>query len=1419
VILSIGLSRGPIRIAIFVRLLVCLFLTSPLIFGETRAFAQDPPDIAQGLNPASTYHGSDIDFVDMLTGRLNLHIPLVVDHSQRGNLNFTYSLYFSGTTWYSNMWCTRTQCFPNWTPAKGTARGITFGTDGHLGSGPDARCTIKICGYNASAISVSSDDGGSHQMGTITTTPPVEESIDGSQIRSSTNSAHWEILTNRDGIQFDRVSFDPISGAFTNQTEDANGNELIFQGNITANSPTTMTDTLGRKWTQTIGSNNVSGCPVPAVSSTLWDIPGLPNINSGVREFKFCYSNISIKAIFGPWGEYDGTGPAMTGVVLPDGSTWRFDYNSYGDPSVVHLPTGGTITYQWGLDDNYQGSDKYEVVTQRTVFDGVSSSSWQYYPLTGTSRIGTRVTDPFGNDTLYDPLSSRVIQKIQYYTGSYTNGTLLKTVTKTYQDLPNPYPNDVQIIGFDPQLPLTTTTTWQDGQTSQDQIIYDCGYFTFTDTNPGGKSYISTCPAGATNPTYGLAVSDVHYDYGNGSVGPALSGTNTNFLALSNSNYLTANILSLPSSVITTDGTGHKCAETDYGYDASAQIVSSGVTMQHVSAPSPGILGNLTSITRQLSSTPCQPNASWTPLAPSKHYVYDTGMLQVSLDSLTNPTTYSYSGTDYGAYPTTVTNGLNQSTTYTYDFNTGLMTSLKDANNQTTSFQYDNMLRRTSAVYPDGGQETFTPIYTSGYFAGASLSKKINSSQTLFSTQLFDGLGRLKETQLTSDPGGTTYTDLTYDAVGRKYKVWNPTRCYPAQTNCGEATWGFITYNYDPLNRVTQATNSDSSTALTSYTGRATSMQDEGNGTQRVQRISQVDGLGRLTSSCEVSSTTQLGTGGTPTACAQDIAGAGFLTNLGYDGLSNLTSVSQGGYLPRSFSYDSLSRLTMATNPESGTLSYTYDASGNLITKTSPAPNQTGSATVSLSYCYDALDRITSKAYTNQSCPMTAPAATYAYDLSSVDGLTIQNPVGRRVKALVLDSTWGSSVVNSYDQMGRINNQWRCIPRTGNCSTSSPYYWNVAYTYDLNGDITTLTDYIEKYTNSYDSAGRLTQVTSSVVDANHPSPLLTGVQYNAAGEETLATLGNGINEVLTYDKRLRLLTEAATKSSTTVYSLGLSYTPNGNVLTGNDSVNGNWTYGYDAFNRLASATATGQSYTYDYDRFGNRWHQNGPHSLSVSFSGNNNRIDGLSYDAAGNLLSDGGVHTYRYDAENRIVDVDNNPDLYAYDADGLRTFHHNNGGWSEPLYDLAGHMIVDIPQGSRSEIYPGGRHLGTYTNNTTYFHHADWLGTERARSTVSGSSCETITSLPFGDAQTTTGSCSDPSPMHFTGKERDSESGLDNFGARYDSSQYGRFMSADPNNEGGFDNEDDPQAWNGYAYARNNPLIYTDEVVPPLVET
>jgi RHS repeat-associated protein len=59
-----------------------------------------------------------------------------------------------------------------------------------------------------------------------------------------------------------------------------------------------------------------------------------------------------------------------------------------------------------------------------------------------------------------------------------------------------------------------------------------------------------------------------------------------------------------------------------------------------------------------------------------------------------------------------------------------------------------------------------------------------------------------------------------------------------------------------------------------------------------------------------------------------------------------------------------------------------------------------------------------------------------------------------------------------------------------------------------------------------------------------------------------------------------------------------------------------------------------------------------------------------------------------------------------------------------------------------------------------------------------------------------------------TSKERDNETGLDYFLARYYSNTQGRFTSVDPEQAGA--RSDDPQSWNGYAYARNSPLVYTD---------
>jgi RHS repeat-associated protein len=59
----------------------------------------------------------------------------------------------------------------------------------------------------------------------------------------------------------------------------------------------------------------------------------------------------------------------------------------------------------------------------------------------------------------------------------------------------------------------------------------------------------------------------------------------------------------------------------------------------------------------------------------------------------------------------------------------------------------------------------------------------------------------------------------------------------------------------------------------------------------------------------------------------------------------------------------------------------------------------------------------------------------------------------------------------------------------------------------------------------------------------------------------------------------------------------------------------------------------------------------------------------------------------------------------------------------------------------------------------------------------------------------------------FTGKERDTETGLDYFGARYFGSNMGRFMSPD---SASYSNHKNPQTWNLYAYSLNNPVTFMD---------
>jgi RHS repeat-associated protein len=316
---------------------------------------------------------------------------------------------------------------------------------------------------------------------------------------------------------------------------------------------------------------------------------------------------------------------------------------------------------------------------------------------------------------------------------------------------------------------------------------------------------------------------------------------------------------------------------------------------------------------------------------------------------------------------------------------------------------------------------------------------------------------------------------------------------------------------------------------------------------------------------------------------------------------------------------------------------------------------------------------------------------------------------------------------------------------------------------------------------------------------------------------------------------------------------GAGYSAAGNLLNYSDNVNGTWTMTYDSLNRLQSASATAGPYqslglSISYDSFGNRKTQTPTGSPSVglvptawaNYNANNQitssnmAAGGVTYDYAGDLTFDG-INNVAYDAENRVCAVSTTVGggavtQYLYDAEGRRVAKgHSSSNPSQLVCSTSGSDFVATQtyvvgqsgeqlsqlDGSgtwqHSNVYAAGTLLATYDTRGTglHFHVSDPLGSRRVQVSSVGAVELNCSNLPFGDSLNCTGPGSDATEHHFTGKEHDSESGLDHFLFRNYSSGTGRWMSPDPAGMAAVDLSL-PQTLNRYAYVNNNPMSFTD---------
>jgi RHS repeat-associated protein len=815
------------------RCLGCLL--SVVLFSLSYGFAQSNPNEEQGLKPYESWHGGDLDSVVLTNGALALHIPLV-SFPQRGNLDLSFSLFFSSKQWTVVSKCNSQglQCVSHWQPVpRGGAMPIVTNPDLNL-SLTGAYVASSLDWWLQSAASANIDDpwcarslvspdGNVHQLGKYFGGAGENclifptRSLDATGILHS--DANTVIMPN--GVRFSYPSIPLHTGGQEPSTvTDADGNQIVI-------SSSGWTDTIGRvipgsalgttEVQPGVPTSDLSTCPAGTTSASIWNVPGLAGVNNGIRTFKLCYAPFTISTNFQATGvtEYGPTSTALlAAIVLPDLTMWTLSYDGYGDINRIGFPTGGSISYTYAADGFGCGYGPQSLsVTSRTVDanDGTGGHQFTYTYANGK----TTVTSPDGNDTVHT-ISYSVVPssgcepaydtQVQYYQGSAAGGTLLKTVATLYQGSQNPA--DSTAINI---VPTQTTTTLPGGQTSRAVVTYDSGN-TFSEWFVNG--YV-TVPV-----VLGSILQKDEYDFSN----TLVRSTVNHYLWQDNAAYLTNNLVGLAVSTTLKDGSGNQAAKTTYGYDETAPTPSGIVTSSLVAPPAGGNIRGKRTTTSHLLDT------SNSFLSSTATY-FDTGMPASSTppanaDGLNRTTTYTYSATFLGAYVTQTNMPDTQMPdpgatvvphviSGNYDLNTGLLTSFTDENSQTYTYQYDPlMLRLTQGNHPDGGQTLFNypdpnTVQRQRLIAGTTYDSY---------TAKFDGLGRSYET-LAVTPSGTVEVDTVYDSQGRVSTVSNP--YYQGTSHSSDPTYGVTQSQYDALSRVTKTIKQDGSSSSVQYNAPA----------------------------------------------------------------------------------------------------------------------------------------------------------------------------------------------------------------------------------------------------------------------------------------------------------------------------------------------------------------------------------------------------------------------------------------------------------------------------------------------------------------------------------------------------------------------------------------------------------------------
>ncbi|HLC49425.1 MAG TPA: RHS repeat-associated core domain-containing protein, partial [Candidatus Andersenbacteria bacterium] len=266
------------------------------------------------------------------------------------------------------------------------------------------------------------------------------------------------------------------------------------------------------------------------------------------------------------------------------------------------------------------------------------------------------------------------------------------------------------------------------------------------------------------------------------------------------------------------------------------------------------------------------------------------------------------------------------------------------------------------------------------------------------------------------------------------------------------------------------------------------------------------------------------------------------------------------------------------------------------------------------------------------------------------------------------------------------------------------------------------------------------------------------------------------------------------------------------------------TFAYDPLGSITQMSTSSVTTTYTYAGTGYA----NPHA-ATSVGGYT-----LAYDNNGNLTSYG-VNTYSWDYRNRMTQTGNAiaTSSYGYDyqnnrvsqtAGGITTIYVNKlystNNASTTKHIFAGNDLIAVVERT--------------TATTTHIIHIDHLGGTNAITDADGDIVQALDYYPYGGLRIDSKTGSFSEGRKYIGQYYDEDTALSYLNARYYDGARGQFTSQDPTHLAIGDQNrlqqitgqalqqvlSDPQQLNSYAYARNNPIRFSDpegEFVPQAV--